>query len=77
MTKSAREKPFDCIEFKRRVQQEIYETIKDMTPEEEIEYFRHAVETGPFVDIVRATGAQGDQRKLDQTAAQSVPTRRT
>jgi len=34
------EEHFDCIEFKRRVQAEIYDEIKDMTHEEEIAYFR-------------------------------------
>lgn len=39
---------FDCIAFKRRVQAEIYEETKDITPEEEIAYFRRRVADGPF-----------------------------
>jgi hypothetical protein len=42
------EKGFDCIEFKRRAQAEIYQEIKGLSPEEEIEYFRWRVAAGPF-----------------------------
>lgn len=45
-------KPFDCIEYKRRVQREIYEKIKNMCPAEEIEYFRRQAETGPFAELL-------------------------
>ena len=41
-------KGFDCIAFKRKVQAEIYEEIKGLSPEEEIEYFRREVAAGPF-----------------------------
>ncbi len=41
-------KRFDCIEFKRQAQAEIYQEIKGLTPEEEIEYFRRQVAAGPF-----------------------------
>jgi len=34
---------FDCLEFKRRAQAEIYEATKDMTHGEEIEYVRKRV----------------------------------
>ena len=42
------EKGFDCIEFKRKVQAEIYEEIKGLSPEQEIEYFRRQAATGPL-----------------------------
>jgi len=42
------EKTFDCISFKRAVQLQIYEEIKDMSREEEIAYFHNKAETGPF-----------------------------
>lgn len=29
---------FDCIEFKRQVQEKIYQETKDMTPEQYLEY---------------------------------------
>lgn len=50
---------FDCLEYKWRVQSEIYEKIKDMTAEEQIAYFRHAAETGPFADLVRRARRPG------------------
>jgi hypothetical protein len=46
------EKSFDCVEFKRQAQLRIYERIKNMSPAEEIEYFRRQAETGPFADLV-------------------------
>jgi len=42
---------FDCLEFKRKVQAEIYEKTKNMTVEEQIEYFRQAAANGPFADL--------------------------
>jgi hypothetical protein len=37
-------KTFDCVEMKRKAQEKIYEDIKDLTLEEEIEYFRKGAE---------------------------------
>ncbi|MHB1037387.1 MAG: hypothetical protein ACYC35_25350 [Pirellulales bacterium] len=48
MIEKRAEKTFDCIAFKRKVQAEIYEDIKDLSPAEEIEYFRKKAETGPL-----------------------------
>ncbi|MEK6674352.1 MAG: hypothetical protein AABZ47_01705 [Planctomycetota bacterium] len=59
------EKPFDCVEFKRRAQEQIYEKIKNMTPTEEIEFFRQAVESGPFADLIRQIPGNG--RRVLQT----------
>lgn len=53
MTMSERpEKSFDCVEFKRQAQQRIYEKIKDLTPAEEIEFFRREAESGPFAELI-------------------------
>jgi hypothetical protein len=41
-------KTFDCVGFKRKVQAEIYEEIKELSPEQEIEYFRRRAATGPL-----------------------------
>jgi hypothetical protein len=49
---------FDCLEFKWKVQSEIYEKTKNMTVEEQIEYFRQAAESGPFADLVKALRAR-------------------
>jgi hypothetical protein len=42
------ENEFDCIEFKRKVQAEIYEEIEGLSPQQEIEYFRRQAVTGPL-----------------------------
>ena len=54
---------FDCVEFQRRAQSEIYEKTKDMMVEEQIAFFRQAAETGPFADLVRATRVRSDVEK--------------
>ncbi len=46
--KTRASKGFDCVEFKRRAQERIYEEIRDLAPESEIEYFHRAVEAGPL-----------------------------
>jgi len=46
------EKPFDCLAFKWKVEAEVYQEIKDLTPEQHIEYFRHHAQTGPFAELV-------------------------
>ncbi len=46
------EKAFDCLAFKWKVETEIYQEIKDQTPEQQIEYFRHHAQTGPFAELV-------------------------
>lgn len=47
-------KEFDCIEFKRQAQSRIYERIRNLSPEEEIEYFRKAADEGPLAEWWRA-----------------------
>ncbi len=37
-------KTFDCVEMKRKAQEKIYEETKDMSREEELEYFHKAGE---------------------------------
>jgi hypothetical protein len=46
------EKSFDCLAFKWKVQAEIYQEIKDQTPEQQIEYFRRHAQTGPFAELI-------------------------
>lgn len=43
-------KTFDCIDYKRRVQSEIYEATRHLSTEEQIEYFRRRAEEGPLGD---------------------------
>jgi len=42
------EKHFDCNGFKRKVQAEVYEEIRGLSPEEQIEYFRRRAADGPL-----------------------------
>lgn len=42
------DKVFKSVDFKHQAQLEIYKEIKKLTPEAEIKYFRHKVETGVF-----------------------------
>lgn len=48
MTLTKAEKPFDCLEFKDRIQGRICKEIRDPTHEEEIEYFERSAQTGPL-----------------------------
>lgn len=52
------EKSFDCIAFKRRAQEKIYEEIKEMTAEEEIAYFKRLAKTGPFARLKKSSPAK-------------------
>ncbi|MBI5017939.1 MAG: hypothetical protein HZB55_20925 [Deltaproteobacteria bacterium] len=47
-------KPFDCVEFKREAQAEIYKEIKELTPEEQLEYFRKSARSGHLSEWWRA-----------------------
>jgi len=42
------DKEFKCVDFKHEAQLQIYKEIKNLTPEEEIEYFHLKVESGVF-----------------------------
>ena len=37
-------KTFDCVEMKRKVQEQIHEETRDLSREQEIEYFHAAAE---------------------------------
>ena len=57
-------KTFDCVEMKRRGANVVYEEVKGMTPEQEIEYWR-AVTDG----IQARHGGQGKrERKVRRSA---------
>ncbi len=36
------EKTFDCVEMKRKAQEEIYKEIEGLSRQEQVEYFRRA-----------------------------------
>ena len=48
MSKTKTGKGFDSVAFKNRVQAEIHEEIKALTPPQQIEYFNRRAETGPL-----------------------------
>jgi hypothetical protein len=41
-------KPFDCVEMKRRIQEQIYAETRGMTHEEMLEYFRQHIANSRF-----------------------------
>ncbi len=41
---SSKKKEFDCVEMKNKAQAQIYEIIKDMTPAEELAYWKEREE---------------------------------
>ena len=47
-----KKKNFDAVAMKCKIQDEIYKETKTLTPEEEHEYFRKSVETGPFAEKI-------------------------
>lgn len=51
-------KDFDRVEFKRQAQARIYERIKDLSPEDEIDYFRKAAEEGLLGEAWKAARDQ-------------------
>ena len=59
---------FDCLEYKRRAQAEIYEEIKDLSRAEQVEYFHRRAQSGPF-----GPWRQGLIRRLDHPAEASRP----
>lgn len=42
------DKDFDCISFKRQVQEQIFEEIKDLTIDEQVDYFSRRAQEGPL-----------------------------
>lgn len=51
---SDKKKTFDCVEMKNKIQEQVYEDIKNLTPEEEMDYFKKSAETGPFSEKWKA-----------------------
>lgn len=61
-------KDFDCVEAKRRAQQEILDELEGHPPEEQYEMLRRLAEDLPLWKELRkaqprSTGASGDRRK--------------
>ena len=60
----AANKDFDCIEFKRAAQESIYEQIQNMTPVEEIAWFKQQVESGPYWDLWTRISAKESKTRI-------------
>jgi uncharacterized coiled-coil protein SlyX len=58
MNRPKTEKRFDSVECKRKVQEEMYEEIKDLSTAEQIEYVRRRAEQGPLGDWWRRVQEQ-------------------
>jgi hypothetical protein len=57
--KTKSEKTFDCIQYKRQVQSEIYEQVRGMSREQEIAYFQQQADSGalgPWWKRIKARG---------------------
>ena len=68
MTTNKTEKDFDCVEFKRQAQTRIYAAIRQLSPTDEIAYFRQAAERGPLADWWRRI-----QHPAERTAVGGAP----
>ncbi|MFN0206521.1 MAG: hypothetical protein ACKVS6_09455 [Planctomycetota bacterium] len=53
MNPITKKKTFDCIEMKDRIQKQIYDEIKDLSPAGQREYFRKGAEEGPLAEWVK------------------------
>jgi hypothetical protein len=51
--KRKKDKDFDCVEMKRRIQEQIYSETKGMTHEELLEYFRQRIANSRFAAFLQ------------------------
>ncbi len=56
-------KKFDCVEMKNKIQAKIYEDIKGMTLAEENEYRRKKIESGSLAGLYKKLRAQSKNGK--------------
>lgn len=63
MTTRPTSKTFDCIAFKREVQERIYEETKYLTPDEQIQYFHRRAEQGSLASWWRKVKGRGHPRR--------------
>jgi hypothetical protein len=57
-------KDFDSIRIKRDAQEKIYEAIKEMTPEEEIAYFRQSIEGSKFSNLWKSASSRTEASEV-------------
>lgn len=56
MNKKQKSKDFDCLDYKYKVQNKIYNKIRNMSNKEEIDYFNSKVIKGSFYDLISNSG---------------------
>jgi hypothetical protein len=66
MSERKKNKKFDTIEMKRRIQEEIYEETKDLSPEEFIAYVRQQIANSRFADFLAESGPASTAVPLDE-----------
>ena len=64
---------FDCVGFKRKVQAEIYQEIKGLSPAEEIEYFRRWAAKGPLGEWWKALERRSRSTAREDTSSAETP----
>jgi len=74
--KPARKRTFDCLAFKEKVQAAIYEEIKDLSPEKQIEYYNRSAETGPLADWWRGVREASAARRQEEQPSRPASPRR-
>ena len=62
-TSPERKKTFDCVAFKRKAQDRVYEDIRGLVPEAQREYFRKQAESGPLGTWWKAVKARSRVRR--------------
>ncbi len=61
-------KSFDVLAWKRRVQAKIHEELKDLTPAQELDYWRKAAERGPRGEQWKKLHAQAEAARRNRAA---------
>ena len=59
--KKSKKSDFKVLEWKDKVQAKIYEKVKDMTVDEQVEYYRNAGENGPLADWIKKVKASQEK----------------
>jgi len=57
-------KELDSIQIKRKAQEKIYEAIKEMTPKEEIAYFRQSIDRSRFSQWWKSASARFEASEM-------------
>ncbi len=65
-----KKKEFDCIQIKCDAQVKIYQAIKQMTPQEEIAYFRQSIEQSKFSAWWKSVSSQIELSETQHRAGQ-------